>query len=312
LRQLEVLRGLTDETLEQLIDRGQLRLLDRSQVLIRRGEPNTQMYVVLSGCLRVDLNDHDGEPIARLAVGETVGELALLSQQLASATVAAEEPTRLLAIDEPSFCWLISVSHGFAVSLLIRLAERLRSNNDAVQASIALRQQFEHAALHDVLTGVHSRRWLHDTLPRIVQRHLFAAEPLSLAVLDVDHFKRINDGFGHPAGDSVLSAIGRVLRDKLRPTDLVARFGGEEFVLIFPQTPLTGAVRAAERLREAICAEVMRHESVDLPRVTVSLGVTALGKAGDAQRLLIEADQALYEAKKHGRNQTRSFAAPSV
>jgi diguanylate cyclase (GGDEF)-like protein len=309
LRVLESLRGLGDETLEGLLARGHLKQLEPDALLMRRGEPNTRMYFVLSGALRVDLDEREATPLARLLAGETVGELSLLGRQPASATVAAEERTCLLEIDEESFYWLINVSHAFAVSLLTRLAARLCSNNDTVQANIALRQKFEQAALHDALTGVHSRRWLQEALPRIVQRHVFAAEPLSIAILDVDHFKRINDGFGHPAGDAVLIEIGRLLRDKLRPTDLVARFGGEEFVVILPQTSLWGGVRAAERLRLAVAAAEMVFDGNKLPRVTVSLGVAALGSVADAQLLLADADRALYQAKQLGRDQTQCFPA---
>jgi diguanylate cyclase (GGDEF)-like protein len=311
LASLDALRGVSDETLEQLIVRASFSTLAPGAALLRRGEPNSRMYVVVSGELRVDLDAPDGAPLARIGTGETVGEMSLLGRQPATATVVAEKPTRLLAIDEASFYWLIHVSHGFAVSLLTRLAARLSSNNEAVQANIALRQQFEHAALHDALTGVHSRRWLHDALPRLVQRHVFATEALSIAILDVDHFKRVNDTYGHPAGDAVLVSVGRVLRDKLRPTDLVARMGGEEFVLVFPQTELWGGIRAAERLRIAIAAEPMRFNGADLPNITVSLGVTALGQTTDAQQLLAEADQALYRAKQSGRNRTESFTAPT-
>lgn len=313
LRQLDALRSLGDETLEQLMVRAATSTLSPGDVLIRRGDdPKTSMYIVLSGMLRVDLDAREDVPIARIGPGETVGELSLLGRQAASATVAAEEPTQLLVIDEATFDWLIHASHGFAVSLLTRLATRLRTNNEAVQANITLRQQFEQAALHDALTSVHSRRWLHEALPRIVQRHVFAGEPLSVAVLDVDHFKRVNDNFGHPAGDAVLVTVGRLLREKLRPTDLVARLGGEEFVLIFPQTPVWGAVRAAERLRCAIAEEPMLFEGNRLPNITVSVGITVLGAVADAQQLLAEADQALYQAKHLGRDRTECFAAANA
>jgi diguanylate cyclase (GGDEF)-like protein len=304
LRDLQALQGIGDEILDALVPRARVLQLEAGQRLLRRGEPNLCVYIVLSGLLSVELDD-GGSPLAHLGRGETVGELSLLAGSPTTATVAAEEPTQLLVLDEESFWWLAESSHEFSVGLLVRLAKRMRSNSDAVQANIALRRQFEQAALSDALTGFHNRRWLDQTLPRIVQRHLHASEPLCIAIMDVDHFKRVNDSFGHPAGDAVLVRIGQLVRGNLRPTDFAARIGGEEFALIFPQTSLPGAIRAAERLREAIASGSFDHEGRPLPQVTVSLGLVALERAADSRQLLAAADEALYRAKQSGRNRTQ-------
>jgi diguanylate cyclase (GGDEF)-like protein len=190
------------------------------------------------------------------------------------------------------------------VGLLVRLAKRLRSNNEAVQENIALRLQFEQAALSDPLTGFRNRRWLDQTLSRIVQRHLHAAEPLCIAMMDIDHFKQINDNYGHAAGDDVLLQIGRLVRDNLRPADSAARIGGEEFVLILPHTLLPGAISAVERLREAIAGAAFKHHGRKLPQVTVSLGLVELERGETPGQLLARADVALYAAKQAGRNRT--------
>src|SRR5258708_18303991 len=220
--------------------------------------------MVMSGRLRVEL-DGAGSPLAYINQGETVGELWVLAGSAATATVVAEEPTQLLVLNEETFWWLAESSHGFSVGLLVRLAKRLRSNNEAVQENIALRLQFEQAALSDPLTGFRNRRWLDQTLSRIVQRHLHAAEPLCLAMMDIDHFKRVNDSFGHAAGDDVLLQIGRLVRANLRPEDSAARIGGEGFVLILPHTLLPGAISAVERLREAIAAAPLQPHGPNLP-----------------------------------------------
>jgi len=180
----------------------------------------------------------------------------------------------------------------------------LRSNNDAVQENIALRRQFEQAALSDPLTGFRNRRWLDQTLPRIVQRHLHAAEPLCLAMMDIDHFKNVNDSFGHAAGDDVLLQVGRIVRANLRPSDFAARIGGEEFALVLPDTSMQGAISAAERLREAIAGAAFKHHGRKLPQVTVSLGLVELERGVTPGQLLARADVALYAAKQSGRNRT--------
>jgi len=301
LRELQALQGTGDQILDALVPRARLLQLAAGQRLLQRGEPNLRVYIVVSGRLRVELDD---SPLAYIDEGETVGELSLLAGSAATATVAAEKPTQLLVLDEETFWWLAESSHEFSVGLLVRLAKRLRSNNDAVQENIALRRQFEQAALNDALTGFRNRRWLDQTLPRIIQRHVHASEPLCLAMMDIDHFKQINDGYGHAAGDAVLLQVGRLVRANLRPADFAARIGGEEFVLILPQTLLPGAISAVERLREAIASASFDYDGRALPQVTVSLGLVELERSANPLELLNRADDALYAAKQSGRNRT--------
>jgi diguanylate cyclase (GGDEF)-like protein len=301
LRELQSLQGTGDKILDALVPRARLRQLEAGERLLRRGEPNLRVYIVISGRLRVEL---DESPLAYIEEGETVGELSLLAGSAATATVAAEKPAQLLVLDEETFWWLAESSHEFSVGLLVRLAKRLRSNNEAVQENIALRRQFEQAALSDPLTGFRNRRWLDQTLPRILQRHLHASEPLCLAMMDIDHFKQVNDAYGHAAGDAVLMQVGRLVRANLRPVDFAARIGGEEFALILPQTPLPGAITAVERLREAIASKKFSHDGRALPQVTVSLGLVELERGVTQGQLLARADVALYAAKQSGRNRT--------
>ena len=303
LRELQALQGIGDEILDALAPRARLLGLEAGECLLRKGEPNLRVYVVISGLLQVEL-DGVSPPLAHIGRGETVGELSLLAGGVATATVTSEGPTQLLVLDEETFWWLVEWSHEFSIGLLVRLANRLRSNNEAVQANVILRRQFEQAALSDALTGFCNRRWLDQTLPRIIQRHLHLSESMCIAIMDVDHFKQVNDTFGHSAGDAVLMQVGRLVRDKLRPADYAARIGGEEFALVFPQTSLAGAIIAAERLREAIAGTAFDHNARLLPRVTVSLGLAELERAANSLELLAQADEALYAAKRTGRNRT--------
>jgi diguanylate cyclase (GGDEF)-like protein len=303
LRELQALHGTGDEILDALVLRGRPLQLEAGKQLLRRGEQNLRVYIVISGRLRVELDGGDA-PLAYINQGETVGELSLLAGSAATATVVAEESAQLLVLDEETFWWLAESSHEFSVGLLVRLAQRLRTNNEAVQENIALRLQFEQAALSDPLTGFRNRRWLDQTLPRIVQRHLHAAEPLCIAIMDIDHFKQVNDNYGHAAGDDVLLQIGRLVRANLRPEDSAARIGGEEFVLILPHTLLPGAISAVERLREAIARAAFKHHGRKLPQVTVSLGLAELERGVTPEQLLARADVALYAAKQSGRNRT--------
>jgi len=136
-----------------------------------------------------------------------------------------------------------------------------------------------------------------------LKRHQRYRQPLSLLMLDVDHFKQVNDTFGHQAGDEVLRRIGQILQDSLRSMDLAARYGGEEFAVLLPHTPEKDSQKLAERIRKRIEDTDFGLSAKDF-RVTASIGVAALA-AGSLQKendLVLKADQALYTAKHNGRN----------
>ncbi|TVR72318.1 MAG: diguanylate cyclase [Spirochaetaceae bacterium] len=166
----------------------------------------------------------------------------------------------------------------------------------------------ERFALLDGLTGIHNRRYFDEQLEKEIARHLREEHPLSVIMMDIDHFKAFNDHYGHGAGDKCLQKVARVLTDTLsRPSDSLCRYGGEEFVALLPGSDAGGARVVADRLRTAVEALSLTHEySSAGPVVTVSLGVATADPAGqqkaDGASLLKRADEALYTAKKAGRN----------
>jgi two-component system cell cycle response regulator len=160
-------------------------------------------------------------------------------------------------------------------------------------------------ALTDSLTGLYNRRYLTAHLEGLMARTAAGVDGPALLALDIDRFKSINDGYGHPGGDVVLCEISQRIARNVRPFDLVARYGGEEFVVVMPETPIAVAAAVAERLRHAIADEPI--VSPDIPagvRVTISIGVAATLPGGDdsSAALLKRADDALYAAKHLGRN----------
>ncbi|MBK6576931.1 MAG: GGDEF domain-containing protein [Sandaracinaceae bacterium] len=155
----------------------------------------------------------------------------------------------------------------------------------------------------DLLTGLANRRKLDRTLERELVRARRFEAPLSVVMIDLDHFKRVNDTHGHPAGDAVLSAVGRTVLAELREVDAAGRYGGEELLLVLPGTNLEGAQSAAERVRTAIANLVVTHDD-KLLRVTASAGCATLDpqKPRSAAELVQAADAALYAAKEAGRD----------
>jgi len=170
-------------------------------------------------------------------------------------------------------------------------------------------RELEHIAFHDPLTGLYSRHMLRQFIEREISHVLRNGQPLSLAILDIDHFKDVNDQFGHDVGDQVLKQLAELFKKSCRSTDLAARYGGEEFIAVLPNTSQNASLIWAERMRERVEASLHRPDD---KKVTISIGVATLLVATDASnetsvqaasdRLFKKADEALYEAKNNGRN----------
>ena len=174
--------------------------------------------------------------------------------------------------------------------------------NDKIREVTALHERLQEQAIRDPLTGLFNRRYLDETLDHELARAKRDGYALSLAMIDVDHFKTINDTYGHQAGDEVLKAIGALLLAQAREGDLACRYGGEEFVLVTPRMPLATARERAEQWRASFADLKIRHGELELS-VTFSVGLATYPDHGaSADSLMVSADQALYRAKALGRN----------
>jgi two-component system cell cycle response regulator len=182
-----------------------------------------------------------------------------------------------------------------------RYTDHLRDN---VQNSIEM-------AITDPLTGLHNRRYMESHLTTLAEQASLRAKPLALMMLDIDYFKSINDRYGHDAGDDVLREFAVRIRKSIRGIDLACRYGGEEFVIVMPETDLHVAGMVAERLRRSIAGEPFAIEKgARRIEVTISIGISTLETKGEAiGDVLKRADQALYRAKNDGRNRVVAAAA---
>lgn len=168
--------------------------------------------------------------------------------------------------------------------------------------------QLRALAMTDLLTALPNRRAFNLALVAEAARGRRHEQPISLAVLDLDNFKRINDSFGHPIGDQALRHVATVLMSHARLEDTVARIGGEEFAVLMPDTDADQAARVVERLRRAVAANALATD-VGVHAITTSIGVSTLAPGMDSDMALRAADQALYEAKRQGRNRVVAAAA---
>ncbi|MEM6956964.1 MAG: diguanylate cyclase [Myxococcota bacterium] len=193
---------------------------------------------------------------------------------------------------------------------MVRQLEALLSEKEALQARlIEANETLARQATTDELTGLTNKRGLETALIRDLSRAGRDGSPLSLVVLDIDHFKKFNDTWGHAVGDEVLRVVGQVLQAGVRIGDVPARYGGEEFVVVLPLTGKHGARRVAERLRLDLEAASVKGPKGEL-KVTASFGIATALSAGDTtpEELFVRADEALYAAKRAGRNRVEIAA----
>lgn len=234
---------------------------------------------------------------------------------LALAAGTAEDGEQLLAIPLRGwFAAALLLCVGLSGQLVLSGRIALLRERRLVHAAASLREltgQLELLATTDNLTGLTNRRVFFDRLGVEFRRALRYRRPLSVIMADLDHFKTVNDRFGHPFGDLVLTVTAQTIRANVRESDLVARYGGEEFVLLLPETAGPEAMVVAEKLRAAIEAQEYT-DGVRSARITISLGVASRPEitVTDAEDLLRHADEAMYAAKHGGRN--RAVAASTA
>jgi diguanylate cyclase (GGDEF)-like protein len=193
----------------------------------------------------------------------------------------------------------------------IELGARIRSGQRvlALQETLLRAQAtLRHQATHDDLTGVLNRATIFEHLDMELRRCRRTGNPVSIAIVDVDHFKRINDMHGHVVGDAALREVVQIMQSVLRDGECLGRYGGEEFLLVLPECDEAGASVVAERARSGVTASAVRSGAHQLP-LTISVGVACTARSGtDLQGLILAADEALYRAKAAGRDRVTSWA----
>lgn len=302
LENLDLFRGVDLDAFEGLIQSCPISTMYEGEILLEAGKANRHLHLLVSGRMRVHLSLED-EAIAVLGPGEAIGEISLIDGQPASATVVADTECRLLRLDAHLLWSLVRASHGAAFNLLLILAQRLRRDNAVITRTRQLQREWERCATIDGLTGLHNRRWLDSMLPKLSARCRSAGTPLSMITIDLDDFKTYNDTYGHPAADRALFAVAVKLQQCMRPGDLLARYGGDEFVALLPHAELEIARQIAERLHRDVSGSTLTaSDGTLLHPVSLSLGIAVVRASDSVEQLIEAADQALYRAKHAGRD----------
>jgi diguanylate cyclase (GGDEF)-like protein len=223
-----------------------------------------------------------------IAQGETLGVLHLRSNPLTGTGIGKTASQEQLAVT---------------------IAERIA----LAVANLRLQETLRNQSIRDPLTGLFNRRFMEETLAREIRRAQRSQHPMGVILLDLDHFKRFNDSYGHAAGDTLLRELGGFIRGHIRGGDVGCRYGGEEFLLILPESDSKGTCARAEELRKGVSGLNMAHRGQPLGAITMSLGVAIFPEhALDMEDLLRSADRALYQAKQAGRDRVMVAGAGEV
>jgi diguanylate cyclase (GGDEF)-like protein len=282
--------------------------VNTGQIVLDAYSSGARLYIVLKGALAITTPNPENKlqenATTQFLPGECVGEISVLDEEIHSATISALCESELLVIDAETMWKLIDESNGVARNLLQLLSFRIRAANAQIRNRQKVGEFYRQLSMVDGLTGLHNRAWLNTQLPTMIETAHATCNPLSIIMVDLDHFKQFNDEYGHVLGDDALQTAAKVLNAGLRPTDFAARYGGEEMIVILPNTNQRSALIVAERLCSRLRkTRVFADMQKTLPHVTASFGLATLKEGLDGAGVIAMADAALYRAKEAGRNQ---------
>ena len=286
-------------------------------VIIHEGEaPDGKMYIIESGSVCVyKYYKTPGEiRVAQLSHGDFFGEMNLFLQKRRTATVVAETDVTALAIERVHAMEFLRTQPEATFALITSLCMRLENttvysadNRVKYQEDLTIlneeKSAWEQTANTDALTGVYNRRFFMESVPLMVCTALREGKTPFIVLFDLDHFKKVNDTYGHQAGDHVLQCFAKLVSGSVRACDVFARYGGEEFIMLNLCATKEDALTFIERIREKIMNLRIEFEGTVIP-VTSSIGVSAVSSRSksDIEAAVAFADQALYTAKNEGRN----------
>jgi len=303
LAQNQLFKNVDLNSIAHLLAKCSEQAVSAGTVVLHPGRPNSNLYLVLAGEAEVRLNSLGQAPHKRLSAGQCFGEMSLVDSGTTSAYIVAMSDCHFFVVNDDLLWGMTNSSHSVAKNMLYVLSHKVRHDNDAIIKNQEQLYRWENYALSDSLTGCNNRRWLDTCIDRILNRAAQEKQLFSAILLDVDHFKQYNDQWGHLAGDQALRTLANTTREHLRTSDIVVRYGGEEFLILLPHTSPEQAALIAERLCHSIaetpCGEC---NDIELPAITVSMGISGFSHNETFSSFIERADKSLYQAKQAGRN----------
>ncbi len=280
----------------------QLELTD-GDILLSTSRLNEEIYFLIQGELKIYLEENSPDEIAHVLPGDCVGEISIIDDRPPSAYVKATTNSLLISINRSVLVEMYQKQTNLAANLLKLLADRFRQNTAVLTRSVELQREFQDKSEHDGLTGTYNRNWMNDVFPKQIELSHHLNQKLSMLLIDADHFKKVNDRYGHRAGDTTLIKLANIISGCLQESDLLVRYGGEEFIVLLPGASLSQARTIAENIRRMVSktpVSINRDTSIT---ISVSIGIAEAGVDDTVDNLLEKTDTGLYLAKQNGRNQ---------
>ncbi|MDH5649774.1 MAG: GGDEF domain-containing protein [Gammaproteobacteria bacterium] len=289
--------------LESLIASGVVMNLSAGQALLKAGQLNPKVYFLIEGQLKLYNEASKNKAFGVIDMGQGAGFMSAIEQKPSPESVVASEDSRVLVMDLGNLIAMSNKSHAVAKNFAVILFQYIRGQYYLPLDGSANGKHTGRISYIDELTGLHNKRWLNRMLPRLIMRASKDQKPFSVILCDIDKFKTFNEDFGESLENQALVTVAQIMLENARPTDMIARYDLDAFLLILPETDIQGARALATRLRDAVCKTniVIPNECV-LPPVTMSFGLKQL-KGFVSESLFVEqAKQVLQKAKKSGGN----------
>jgi diguanylate cyclase (GGDEF)-like protein len=310
LNTVEIFSLLRPEEIQNIAGLFKLHEIDKGEVLFREGDDGNELFIVMSGAVASSIRLPDGgeRQIAQFMTGNFFGEMSIFENAPRSATCSSLEKSMLLGLHEKDFYRMIEEYPDIATKIMYRMlnitAQRLRDTGEFLSDMVHWGEAARRRAITDELTGAYNRRFLDDALVSQIDLARNSARPLSLVMVDLDYFREINENYGHEAGDRCILEVVHVFNRLLRDSDILARFGGDEFTVLMPDTPWKTALEMTDRVRKNLEElDILGRYQGPVKKLTMSAGVASFPEHADEVKKLKEmADQALYRAKEDGRN----------
>ncbi|MEE8440527.1 MAG: GGDEF domain-containing protein [Spirochaetia bacterium] len=279
------------------------------QAVFHQNDNETDLYIVREGTVAVRVGTSEGVEvdIAQFGEGDFFGEMSLFEDAPRSATCVMTDGGKLFRLRKADFFSVMADHPGTAIKVMSRMASitagRLQSTSAFLTDLVQWGENARRRAITDDLTGLHNRRFLDDALDEQLAQAKVGGDRFSLIMMDLDRFHGINDAHGQPFGDEVIAAVALPVADSIGETDIAARYGGDEFVIILPARGAEESLEIAERIRTSVEGLRVTAPNGDLVSVTTSQGIAEYPRhAADVETLREQADKALYVAKEAGRN----------
>jgi diguanylate cyclase (GGDEF)-like protein len=282
----------------------------KGHIIFKEGDRGDTLYIVKSGTVSISLRLSNGQEreLVEFSAGDFFGEMSIFENAPRSASCTTKEDSALFTLSGDTFFQFVE-SHPFiAIKIMYRMlnstSQRLRNTDEFLSDMVQWGEKARKRAVTDELTGVYNRRFLDEALEEYFISSKAEMQSLSIVMVDLDNFRDINELYSTEVGDAVIVSVVEVFRKKLRAQDVIARYGGDEFTILLPDT----GSKEARRLAEDICVcieqlDVLERLKGPIARVTTSQGIATYPEHAENLKSLREkADQALYRAKHEGRN----------